>query len=477
MKKSHEIIGRREEIRKLDILMKSKKSEFAVVYGRRRVGKTFLIREYFDNKFDLYVSGMANADTSQQLFNFHNALTRQSNQAFPAMPKNWIEAFGRLIDYLETKTNTRKKILFFDEMPWFDTARSDFMMGLEHFWNSWASSRKDIILIGCGSAASWMINELINNHGGLHNRITQRIKLMPFTIHETEELLVANNCVFDRYQIMELYMVLGGIPYYLEAIESGKSVAQNIEDLCFIEGGLLRNEFTNLYRSLFRKFENHEKLVEALSKRTIGLQRNEIINISGIPSGGTLTKTLQELEESGFISVYKSLDNKITKSFYRLSDYYTSFYLKFIKNAHYSGKGSWTNLIDNPLHRAWQGFTFEQVCIDHILQIKKALGISGILTRSASWRGEIDGKGAQIDLVIERRDHVINICEMKFSIDSFTINKDYAAKLRKKIDVFKKVTKTKYSVFLTMITTYGIDNNQYAKSLVQNDITMEDLFA
>ena len=476
MKKSH-VIGRREEIRKLDNIMKSKKSEFAVVYGRRRVGKTFLVREYFDNKFDLYVSGLANADTSQQLFNFHNALIRQSNQNFPEMPKNWVEAFGRIIDYLETKTNTGKMILFFDEMPWFDTARSDFMMGLEHFWNSWASSRKDIILIGCGSAATWMINELINNHGGLHNRITQRIKLMPFTINETEELLMANNCVFDRYQIVELYMILGGIPYYLETVDSSKSVAQNIEELCFIEGGLLRNEFTNLYRSLFRKFETHEKLVEALSKRTIGLQRNEIIDISGIPSGGTLTKTLQELEESGFISVYKSLDNKITKSFYRLSDYYTSFYLKFIKNAHYSGKGSWTNLIDNPLHRAWQGFTFEQVCIDHILQIKKALGISGILTRSASWRGEIDGKGAQIDLVIERRDHVINICEMKFSIDSFTINKDYAAKLRKKIDVFKKVTKTKNSVFLTMITTYGIDDNQYAKSLVQNDITMADLFA
>jgi uncharacterized protein len=475
MNKETSIIGRKKEIQKLESITKSKKSEFLTVYGRRRVGKTFLIREYFDYTFDFQISGLANANTNQQLFSFDTALRKQSNIVMESS-NNWLIAFQRLIEHLENIKHNEKKVIFFDELPWFDTPASDFMIGLEHFWNSWASNRKDILLIVCGSAASWMINILINNSGGLHNRITQKMKIEPFNLHETEEMLVAKNCVLDRYQIVELYMAMGGIPYYLDAIQPNLSAAQNIQGLFFDKSSLLKNEFFNLYRSLFRKYEVYEKVVEVLYTKTEGLQRSDLIKLSGMASGGTLTRVLADLEESGFISSYPSLDNKKKNIIYRLSDFYTAFYFKFIKDGKYQSENSWINMIDNPVQRTWQGFTFEQICIDHIAQIKKALGISGVQSNNASWKGGTTDKSAQIDLLIDRRDQVINICECKFSLDTFSIDKDYSEKLRSKIATFKIAIKSKKAVFLTMITTYGVEKNKYANLLVQNEVTMADLF-
>lgn len=472
-----DVIGRKKEISQLQSIVENPKSEFLAVYGRRRVGKTFLLREFFGYRFDFQVSGLANAGTKQQLFNFHTALARQSSLHFDAQPENWLVAFQRLVDHLETLETGRKKAVFFDEMPWFDTRGSDFVMGLEHFWNSWASNRKDVLLIACGSAASWMMNVLISHPGGLHNRVTQKMKIEPFCLKEAEEMLARKHGVLDRYQIVQLYMALGGIPYYLEAIKPGLSATQNIQALFFDKAAFLKNEFFNLYRSLFKRHEIYEKVVEILSTRTYGLQRSEIVKLSRIASGGTLSKVLADLEESGFITSYVSLDEKSKNTVYRLSDYYTSFYFRFIKDSSYRGEGAWINLMDNPGHRAWEGFTFEQVCLDHIPQIKKALGIQGVLSKEAAWKGGTDGQSAQIDFLIDRRDQVINLCEAKFSLGKFAIDKTYAEKLRNKINVFKTVSKTKKAVFLAMITTYGLEKNKYAAALVQNEVVMDDLFA
>lgn len=476
MARLSDVVGREKEIAVLNSIVESPKSEFLAVYGRRRVGKTYLLREFFEYRFDFQISGLANAGTAQQLFNFHTALARQSILTFEAQPENWLIAFQRLIDHLETIEPGRKKVVFFDEMPWFDTKGSDFVMGLEHFWNSWASNRKDVLLIACGSAASWMMNVLISHPGGLHNRITQKMKIEPFCLKEAASMLAHKGGVLDRNQIVQLYMALGGIPYYLEAVKPELSATQNIQALFFDKAAFLKNEFFNLYRSLFKKHELYEKVVEVLSTRTYGLRRSEIVKLSGISSGGTLSKVLADLEESGFITSYISLDEKNKNTIYRLSDYYTSFYFRFIKDSPYRGEGAWINLLDNPVHRAWEGFTFKQVCLDHIPQIKKALGIQGVLSKEASWKGEVEGQSAQVDLLIDRRDQVINLCEAKFSLSSFAIDKPYAERLRNKIHLFKTASKTKKAVFLTMITTYGLEKNAYAAALVQNEVTMEDLF-
>ncbi len=468
------LIGRENELSVLNSIYTSGKSEFVAIYGRRRVGKTFLIRSVFEEKFTFQITGLAKASLGQQLTNFHLAITKHYMAKDFLPVKDWLEAFSQLSDFLETKKG--RKVVFIDELPWFDTRNSKFIQGLEHFWNSWASARSDIVLVVCGSATSWMINKLINDKGGLHNRITKKIKLAPFTLYECGKYLKSRKINLDRYQIIQLYMSLGGIPFYWDEVKPGQSAMQNIENICFSETGLLRNEFVNLYRSLFNNHERHLSLVNALAKKSKGLYRDELIKLSGLPNAGSTTRLLDELEESGFIRKYIPYGKKSRNSLYQLVDFYTHFYLKFMANTQLMDKNNWLNVIDSPKYRAWSGYAFEQVCMCHQPQIKQALGISGVYTTVSSWRSSKPDMGAQVDLIIDRRDQVINLCEIKFSINPYTITKKYASELRNKIGAFKIETGTRKSVFLTMITTYGVQPNIHSVGLIQNELQMDDLF-
>ena len=470
-----EIIGRYEEQQTIQKLHTSNRSEFLALYGRRRVGKTFLVREYFQNRFAFYLTGIANANTDQQLLNFDLQLQRLTGSELQRS-SNWIEAFYKLRTYLSQQNPAEKQVLFFDELPWLDTNGSDFIQGLEHFWNNWADGQKNIFLIVCGSAASWMINNLINTAGGLHNRLTHQMKIMPFTLKETADFLQSKGCQFTQQQVILLYMTMGGIPYYLEQVPTEKSAAQAIQHLFFDQNAKLHSEFNQLYRALFRKHETYEKVVEILSGKSLGFTRTELVQKGQLQSGGTLTKILFELEESGFITSYPSLDNKAKNTVYRLSDFYTAFFFKFLKNYKASDDSYWLNIQNQPTFNAWKGLAFEQVCLSHVPQIKKALGISGVHSKQSAWIGEANDQKAQVDLLIDRQDQVINLCECKFSNDDFTIDKDYAAQLRRKMEVFKTATKTKKVVWLTFITTYGLQTNAYSNELVQKSITSDALF-
>jgi uncharacterized protein len=474
-KKMAPIIGRKEEMELFTAVLNGNRSEFIAIYGRRRVGKTFLIRAAFEQQFTFQLTGLANATTQQQLANFDAALKKADKKLKMPSAENWFTAFIQLTQFLE-KSPAKKKVIFIDELPWLDTANSGFIQALEHFWNSWASNRKDIILIVCGSAASWMINKLINNKGGLHNRVTKRIKVVPFTLQECEQLIQSKKSVLDKYQITQLYMVFGGIPFYWDEVSKGLSAAQNIQQICFSQNGLLRTEFDNLFSSLFNNSGRHIAIVNTLAKKAKGLTRAEIIKGSRLPDGGSMTRLLDELEESGFIRKYVPFEKKMRTSLYQLTDFYTLFYLRFIKDTAHFDKNKWINTIDSPAYRAWSGYAFEQVCLYHTDQLKQALGIAAVETSVSSWRSAGLNQGAQIDLVIDRRDQVINLCEMKFSINTFTIDKKYDAELRNKIATFKKETGTRKSVFLTMVTTFGLQQNNYAAGLVQNDIKMDALF-
>jgi uncharacterized protein len=470
------IIGRKKEIVLMESLKESSKSEFLAVYGRRRVGKTFLIRQVFEEDFTFQLTGLANAKLQWQLANFYKALIRQNPQNKNIKPAtNWFDAFQELIDILEL-SKSKKKVIFLDELPWLDTPNSGFMTALEHFWNSWASARKDTILIVCGSAASWMINKLLKNKGGLHNRITQRCKLEPFTLGETEEFFKSKNAVLERYQITQLYMTLGGIPYYLDMVDVAMSSYQNINKLFFEENAPLKIEFESLYESLFKKAQNHVAIIEALSEKSNGMNREDLIKTAKINNGGGTTTILQELEECGFIRKYNSFGKSQRGHIYQLVDFYSLFFLAFVKNSSVFDETTWLNGLDNPTFRAWSGYAFEMVCLHHISKIKEALGISGIQTNTATWYSTDKEAKAQVDLLIERRDGIINLCEIKFSINSFVITKKYAEELRQKISVFKVQTKTKKTVFLTMITSFGLQKNEYSNQLVQSSLTMDALF-
>lgn len=471
-----EIIGRREEVNLLQSLEKAERSVFVAVYGRRRVGKTYLIRSVYEDRFAFQLTGIANVETDQQLINFHTALVRY----FPSseeneLPQSWFQAFQQLINALETLP-PGKKIVFLDELPWLDTPNSLFIAALEHFWNSWASARRDILLVVCGSAASWMINQLINNTGGLYNRVTHHIALEPFTLAECEAFFKSQSPGFDRYQLLQLYMVFGGIPFYLEAIDPQKSATQNINDLCFARRGGLSTEFDKLYASLFKKADRHIAVIEALAHKSKGLERAALLKAAKLPDGGNTTLVLRELEESNFIRKYHAFGKMKNNALYQLTDFYSLFYLKFVNNKNRFDDDFWLKSLDSPEIRAWSGYAFEQVCLCHLRQIKHALGIAGVQTQASAWSGGHENEKAQIDLVIDRRDQVINLCEMKFSIKPFSIDKDYADNLRKKIGVFKSTTKTPKATWLTFITTFGLTPNTHAQSLVHQSLTMDALF-
>jgi hypothetical protein len=467
------LIGREKEIAILNEKYASTKPEFVALYGRRRIGKTYLIRNVFDGKFTFKLTGLAQATLQEQLANFDMAVMEQHPSTGRKRSTNWMEAFQQIKQIVE-RSKQKKKVIFIDELPWFDTAHSGFIPALEHFWNTWASAKKNVLLLVCGSAASWMINTLINNKGGLHNRITQKIKIEPFTLKECDAFLKYKKITLDNYQLIQLYMVLGGIPFYWEAMGKGLSAAQNINKICFEPNGLLIGEFDNLFKSLFAKAERHEAIVAALAKKSKGLTREEISTESKLANGGGLTRLLNELEESGFIRRYTPFGKKSRNSLYQLSDFFSLFHIKFIKDQKTFDKNYWLKLIDSPKHRAWSGYAFEQVCLAHVSQIKKALGIDGIETETSAWKSVQVKNGAQIDLVIDRRDGIINLCEMKFSISPFIIDKKYDAELRNKIGAFKSETQTKKSLFLTMLTTFGMQVNTYSGN-VQNDLKMDVL--
>ncbi|WP_300598278.1 ATP-binding protein [Niabella sp.] len=476
------IIGRTEEQKMLNRLLTSRRPELIAVYGRRRVGKTYLIRTLLKKETVFEMSGIHDATLTDQLKNFSNALGKaMASQAPLAAPDSWIQAFTYLDQYLLDPLKKKGPVvLFFDEFPWIHTPRSNFLQAFDHWWNSSATKRRNVKVIICGSAASWMIDKIINNKGGLHNRVTQKIRLLPFTLGETRAYLSHLKASLDPYQLLQLYMAVGGVPYYLQSILPGESAAQLIDRLCFAKEGLLRNEFANLYQSLFVNAQQHEKVVRALAQKGKGLSRDEIIEVCRFTSGGTTSKLLRELEESGFITPYVPFGKNANESIYKLSDEYSMFYLKFIEGAKATGMGSWLRKIHTPSYKSWCGFAFEAVCLRHIVPIKKALGIEGVFTEESGWRyqppkGSAE-KGAQIDLLIDRQDHCINICEMKFSEDVFVVNKTYAGELDHKMNAFRRITRTKKTLFLTLITTYGVAQNIHTTGRVVAEVTMDALF-
>lgn len=470
------LIGRKAEQEELLRAYGSEYSEFVAVTGRRRVGKTFLVRETFNYKFAFQHSGLANQNTRAQLREFRQSLVK-SGMKKCRIPTDWFDAFFLLSELLD-RQGEGKKVVFIDELPWMDAPRSNFVSAIEHFWNSYASARKDVLLIICGSATSWIINNVFRNHGGLHNRVTFRINLAPFTLHECEQYAQSRHLEMSRYGILECYMVMGGVPFYWSLLERGKSVAQNIDSLFFSPMGKLHYEYHELYDSLFKNSAPYLNVVSTLGTKKLGMTREEIVGTGGAANNGLLTRVLEDLEACGFIRKYDNFGSKRNKVIFQLIDNYTLFYYKFLHNRTGVDENFWVAGTNTPVRNAWEGPAFERVCLGHVRQIKQALGIAGVQTQVYSWQAKDDpvlGDGAQIDMVIDRADQIVNLCEMKFSTREYAIEKADDESLRHKAGRFADAQKTHKAVHLTLITPFGIKQNLYRFS-VQNVITAEDLF-
>lgn len=481
----NKIIGRKDEIKRLREYVSSNRSEFVVVYGRRRVGKTFLIKELFENQFVFRMTGKENASLSAQLVNFSYAM----NDFFcvNANAKNWDDAFRQLSKALEQQP-AGAKIIFIDELPWFDTPKSGFVSSLEHFWNDWATYRDDIKLIVCGSATSWMLDKVINSRGGLHNRVTHKMLISPFNLKETEQYFKHNGFAYERPEIIECYMAVGGVAYYLSLFDNKKSVAENIDDLCFAKGGQLIDEFAKLYSSLFKKADNHIAIVRALNTVGMGMTRLDIIEKTGLPNNGKITTLLEELEQCEFIRSYVPFGKSKKEKMFQLIDMFSLFHLRFMSGKPNFERNHWAKQIGTPAYNTWCGYAFETVCLYHIDQIVNGLGINGVIHTPCSWyyrpskavmedpNADDDLKtGAQIDLLIDRNDKTITICEMKYSDREYVIDKDYDQRVQMRIRTFQKVTATRKTVVVAYITPQGLSNNMYARR-AGRQITAEELF-
>ena len=478
------IIGREKEIATLQGLLGSDESQFVAVYGRRRVGKTFLIREAYNYDFVFQHTGTYGATRKQQLSDFRESLYN-AGMGKCAMPKTWSDAFHLLWDFLKVMpVDGKKKVIFIDELPWMDTPKSSFVRSLDHFWNAWATTRKDIILVICGSATSWIIDNVIMNYGGLHNRLTCKVNLQPFCLRECKQYCESKNLGYKDRQILEAYMALGGIPYYWSLLKKGQSVAQNFDRMFFQMGGELSQEFDALYASLFKKPRRHIAIITALAKKQSGLLREEVLKTSKLTDNTDFSKALQELEQCGFIRKYTTIGKKNKDAIYQLIDNYTLFYFDFIRENVNGDEHFWTSQAGSSIHAGWAGRAFERVCMQHVSQIKDALGFSAVVSSVHSWsyKGEKDPvsgktihKGAQIDLLIDRNDDTINLCEMKYTNAEYTITEEEDEKIRKRKEAFVRETETEKTVLLTMITSFGLTPGGYSND-IHCQLTMADLF-
>lgn len=470
------MIGREKERKILLDAVQSDESQFIAVYGRRRVGKTYLIRETFEYNFSFQHTGLQNGDKSEQLKAFERSLKSAGMKNVPAL-SDWFDAFYILGQFLDSLPDG-KKVVFIDELPWLDTPKSKMVNALDHFWNAWATARKDIILVVCGSATSWIISKIVKNYGGLHNRLTRQIYLEPFTLHECELFANANHLGMSRRNILETFMVFGGIPYYWKFLQKGESYAQSIDRLFFSKNGELKNEYNALYASLFKNPQPYIEIVSVLGHKKAGMTRQEIITELKKNEGGKLSSVLEELEQCDFIRSFQSIGKQKKETVYQLIDNFTLFYFKFIDGQKTNEKNYWSKMMQKNVYAVWSGLAFERICFQHIEQIKKALGISGVISNVYSWTYKPDGDGehgVQIDMLIDRDDNVINLCEIKFSKSEYEITSAYDREIHRKADIFTRKTRTSKGVTIIMITSYGLTKNQWSND-ISNEVVLDDLF-
>lgn len=484
---SGNIIGRTEEIQILDRFLTSNKPEFLAIYGRRRIGKTYLIRSYFENKDIIFfnTTGSKDAPLQEQVGNFTKQIGNIFyNGAELKAGKNWNETFDKLTTAIES-IKDKKIILFFDETPWMATKNSRLLPTLGYYWNQHWSKNSKIKLIICGSSASWIKAKIVDNKGGLHNRITEKIPLAPFNLNASKAYLNSLGIKLNNEHVLPIYMVTGGVPYYLEKIEKNFSASQNIEKLSFRKNSFLLGEFDNLFASLFEDHEINVELLRMISDNRSGVGQEELLKkIGKALHGESGLKKLKELQDADFIMGFKPHFHSKKGVYYKVIDEYTVFYFDWIEPIRKTllerslTKGYWDKKYNSPAWESWAGYAFEAICHKHIPQISKALNLSPTAI-PATWRyvplkGSKE-EGSQIDLLFDRDDDAITICEIKYTDEPFVINKAYAAKLQKKIDVFRKVTRTKKQIFLAFVSANGLKQNIYSE-IVGGLVTLDNLF-
>ncbi len=459
--KPNKVVGRKEEQLILSKVLWNQEAQLVAVYGRRRIGKTFLIKSFFADKIkSINLIGSKRLKNKDLLSHFRDSIVTAGlvNTELPT-PNNWNDAFKLLRLVLET--NSDQILIFIDEVPWFERPKSNFIGEFEHFWNSYATNRENLKIILCGSATSWMLKKLIYNKEGLHNRFTARINLKPFSIQEANEFLLSKSIKLTSKNLLELYLSIGGIAEYLKWIDKANSSAVIINDLCFKTSGNLFEEYESLVPALFSDPEKYNRLILALTKKTQGSTFKELEQLSGVAKGTTLARMLTELELNSFVTAYTPYSWGNVK-LYRLTDPYLIFYHKWIQSIKKQGvpvpENYWMQTFNSQSFRIWTGYSYETFCFTHISDILKQIGISGMRVKPSIWRSKLSKQGAQIDLVLERADHIINLCEIKFHTQPIVLDDKLENELMRKVSIFQEETKSKTEIVPLLISASEVIN-------------------
>lgn len=471
------IIGREKEMRKLQALANSPRAEFLALYGRRRVGKTFLVNQVFDGQFAFKMTGVIEGSLKDQFTAFADAMDIFGYE-MPKQPTDWMSAFIMLKKALKKACSPDKRcVVFIDELPALDTDNSNVASALGYFWNEWASLQDNMVLIICGSATSWMITHVIDSKGGLHDRLTYEMPIHPFSLKEVEEYLEVHQFVWNRQMTLQLYMVFGGIPYYLSLLDKGESMVQNVDRLFFSHDTIMRREFRRLFNTLYKSPNKYIDIIKALGKSGRGMTREQLASELKCANNGHLGNKLDDLVHCDLIrkNIVREKALKRKDAIYQLCDFFCAFFLTFIDRAEVE-TGYWKNHVNTPEINSWMGIAYERICMAHIQQIKHALRIDGISSLCYSWRSKETIPASQIDIVIERADKIVNICEVKYSQDEYEMNKEEYEKINRRKNSFVKETGLRHIPWLTLITTEGMAKGKYSE-MFQSQVTLDDLFA
>jgi AAA+ ATPase superfamily predicted ATPase len=410
-----QFIGRKVEIAQLTALIDLPRPSIAVIYGRRRVGKSELIRHVTQGKNVLSFEGLEGQPKHKQIKNFLFQLSAQSN----IREKN-ISDWPDALILLRTLTQDGQWIIILDEFQWMANYQNELVSVIKMIWEKYLSQNPDLTLILCGSIASFMKSKVLKS-SALYGRTDYELNLHELNLSEISEFFPGKG----SDEVIDTAMLVGGIPKYLELISEYPSLYDALEPLAFSQDGFFKTEYDRLFASHFGKKPIFMKIIQTLATNPYGLTTGKLAKEMQVASGGTLCHQLDDLESAGFLHSIIPFDkpegSKLRK--YILMDAYVRFYHSIIRGSMKETTPPNTQfhaIMSSPRYAAWAGMAFEFLCMRHHKEISRILGFHGIPYTAGPFfqRKTLDTPGVQIDLLFERSDKILVLCEMKYLLAS-----------------------------------------------------------
>ncbi|MFH1654342.1 MAG: ATP-binding protein [Pseudomonadota bacterium] len=489
IEKNPSFVGRRDEIRRLDEIVERKRASFIVVYGRRRVGKTELIEQYFCNDTVLKFEGIEidkedvrNYDERQK-FQIDQSLKRLAKYLDnPLIGKVQCRTWGDFFDILSEVATKQNVVIYFEEIQWLANYESHFFSELKPFWDDRWRHNEKLKLVICGSSTSFIVGQLLSNKA-IYSRSQEEFHLREFNLMEIRDYLGNKG----HKETMLAQLTVGGIPEYLGRLKEKGTVLSNLCKNSFRPDAFFSLEKDKIFISSLSRNHNYQKIVEYLGRCKFATALEITKAIKGDSAGGgSVTRLLEDLSRCGFIKRYTPIhkDDQSKLIRYSISDEYLQFYFRFIKPklTKIQNKSYVENTLQGINKRSFEtvmGFNFERWCQKNASLFAKILGFSGVEYESGSFfdaKTQMQEKGFQIDLMYIIKGSKIIICEIKF-YDGLVDNR-VCEEVKRKIELFQLSMQRykNYTYEAVLITTEGVRDSATIQATFDHIITFEDIF-